>query len=711
MVRNQRSARVRPGRFRILPGALGCAAALVLSIPFPLRAACTSGGGGGSGGLTELSAFSVSQSSGEKPMSKLWENDGRWFCVMPDNSGTWLRRLDGTSWTKLLELSSSTSTQADALRDGNVTHVLLYRGSSSQLVSVQYNTQSHDYSFWSQRPSASSVNLGSSGEAGTIAIDGTGRMWAASDGSSTALVWYSDSPYSSWSGPVTVASGIKLDDICVVTKLSGGKIGVMWSDQNSKRFGFKTHTDGNSPSSWGSNEVPASQSALSVGSGMADDHINLALGADGTLYAAVKTSYDTSGYPKLACLVRHTNGQWESLHEVTQSGTRPVVVIDTDQNRLIVAYTASEGYHNLMYRTSSLTNVSFSSAQTLLGGSLNNVTSTKESVSGGPVFLAAGTSDASSVKFGSVSAPPEAPQDLVGLWEFEESGDPLLDSSDYGNDATTTGNVAHVPGVIGSALDLSGGYAHVPSDASLDICSGITLAAWIRPESLSSQYILKKAINNSQDGFELGLMSSGKVFGRFNQDTSGNTYRIQSASTYPSNGHTWMHVAVTYDGSRERIYVNGVEENNQSATFTIGTNALDLAIGADSGGSSRFTGTIDEATVYSYALSASEVAALAVPPVGTSAPEVMGDTRLHSMPNPFSSSTTFAVPASNAGEALRIYDVRGRMVRELLPAPGNDGHLVWDGRDSGGSRVAAGTYLVRLGVGKDARTGKVLFLR
>ena len=37
------------------------------------------------------------------------------------------------------------------------------------------------------------------------------------------------------------------------------------------------------------------------GAGMADDHMNVAVASDGTLYAAVKTSYDTAGYPKMAC--------------------------------------------------------------------------------------------------------------------------------------------------------------------------------------------------------------------------------------------------------------------------------------------------------------------------------------------------------------------------------------------------------------------------
>jgi len=71
-------------------------------------------------------------------------------------------------------------------------------------------------------------------------------------------------------------------------------------------------------------------------------------------------------------------------------------------------------------------------------------------------------------------------------------------------------------------------------------------------------------------------------------------------------------------------------------------------------------------------------------------------------PNPFRGSTTvrFAIPTAGRVE-LTVFDVAGRRVARVL-----DGRLdagshaaVWDGRDSGGSRVAAGVYLVRLSHG------------
>ena len=99
---------------------------------------------------------------------------------------------------------------------------------------------------------------------------------------------------------------------------------------------------------------------------------------------------------------------------------------------------------------------------------------------------------------------------------------------------------------------------------------------------------------------------------RFNQATSGDTFRINSTTTYPSNGTTWMHVAATYDGTTIRLYVNGVQEGgNLAGPASIATNNLALGIGAQPDGASKLQGAMDDVRLYNTALSASEIAALA----------------------------------------------------------------------------------------------------
>ena len=180
---------------------------------------------------------------------------------------------------------------------------------------------------WALRPQLVNVPLSGSTERATLEVDSTGRMWVAYDVSSTVEVRYSDGLYTSWSAPITVASGINSDDISAIIAMPDNSIGVLWSNQSADRFGFRIHRDIAAPGTWLAPEVPAGQSALSVGAGMADDHLNMAVASDGTLYAAVKTSYDSGGYPSIALLVRRPNGVWDNVYTVDNSGTRPVVVI------------------------------------------------------------------------------------------------------------------------------------------------------------------------------------------------------------------------------------------------------------------------------------------------------------------------------------------------------------------------------------------------
>ena len=209
-----------------------------------------------------------------------------------------------------------------------------------------------------------------------------------------------------------IATGINDDDICAVTAFDG-KIGVLWSNQNTQRFGFKYHIDGADPSIWSTDEIPASQSAINYGAGMADDHINLAVASDGTIYAAVKTSYDAAGYPRIALLVRRPAGTWDNLYEVAQNGTRGIVILNEVAGKIKVIYTSSDSGPDILYKESPTSAISFGSVNTLMtGGTYNNATSTKQSYSGDVVIMASGGSSLVGV-LGTDAAPAWLP---IGKW-------------------------------------------------------------------------------------------------------------------------------------------------------------------------------------------------------------------------------------------------------------------------------------------------------
>ena len=344
-----------------------------------------------------FTSIPVTDSTGEKPQSKLWQYAGTWWAVLPTTAvspaGTWIWRLNpDDTWSNVVQISSDTDVQADAKAVGGVTHILLH-GSSPKLVSVQYNATGNTYEPWSSRPTATSISLPNS-ETATIDIDSTGRMWLATENGANLNVYYSDAPYTSFTGPITLANNINDDDIGVVTALPNGTIGVLWSNQNTQRFGFKVHVDGQLPTTWSADEVPASGSAQNVGLGMADDHLNVAVAADGTLYAAVKTSYDTAGYPKIALLIRRPNGTWDPLYEVDQSGTRGIVLLNEQDQTVRVVYTSSEGFNDIVVKKSSMSTIAFGSRSTLITGGVNDVTSTKQNWTGRVPVMASSASTA-----------------------------------------------------------------------------------------------------------------------------------------------------------------------------------------------------------------------------------------------------------------------------------------------------------------------------
>ena len=342
---------------------------------------------------TPLTTLVTTKNTGEKPQSKVWQYNGKWYAVFPNSSGTFIWRLDGTTWTSILKISNNSTTKADCKPIGNLCHIFLWKkaDSPSQLVSVEYVASNATYKLWTTRTSTVSITLDVGTETGTIDIDGIGRMWGASDGSVDIRVRWSDPPYSVWSAPQILASGAKEDDICVVVALPvQHQIGVFWSNQNTKRFGFRTHNDGADPLSWSADENPASQSALEVGFGFSDDHMNVKIASDGTLYCASKTSYDTPGYPKLILLKRTPSGSWDNIYEVAQTGTRGIVLLNEETQKLKYIYTSLEDGGDILCKESSTTNISFSATPEVLitGGLWNNSTSSKDNFTNETVILA-----------------------------------------------------------------------------------------------------------------------------------------------------------------------------------------------------------------------------------------------------------------------------------------------------------------------------------
>jgi len=97
------------------------------------------------------------------------------------------------------------------------------------------------------------------------------------------------------------------------------------------------------------------------------------------------------------------------------------------------------------------------------------------------------------------------------------------------------------------------------------------------------------------------------------------------------------------------------------------------------------------------------------------APKPVASRLLPNVPNPFNPSTTirFDLAAGSAVD-LRVFDVRGRLVRTLAAGiPYGQGRhtLLWDGRDDSGGPVASGVYVVELATDGTRDSQRVLMLK
>ena len=102
-------------------------------------------------------------------------------------------------------------------------------------------------------------------------------------------------------------------------------------------------------------------------------------------------------------------------------------------------------------------------------------------------------------------------------------------------------------------------------------------------------------------------------------------------------------------------------------------------------------------------------------PTGVTGPGIAPGAHLGTnAPNPFNAKTTLRYSLPRPGPvALRIYDLRGRIVRTLLSEwQGAGDHAVsWDGRDDASREIPSGVYLQRLTFGGKSTSKKIAILK
>ena len=168
------------------------------------------------------------------------------------------------------------------------------------------------------------------------------------------------------------------------------------------------------------------------------------------------------------------------------------------------------------------------------------------------------------------------------------------------------------------AFDGSTSYIPFPASSNLDIGSqgsGITIEGWVNPnypESATMPIIEWDSTN--ADGLQLWTEHNHSLFANL-KDTSGNNHGIISAYEVIST-NSWQHVALTYNKTSGNavLYVNGTMVASNTLGSFVPQTTFPLNLGRrtvlETGYNDTFNGLVDELSLYSRALSQSEILAI-----------------------------------------------------------------------------------------------------
>jgi hypothetical protein len=199
----------------------------------------------------------------------------------------------------------------------------------------------------------------------------------------------------------------------------------------------------------------------------------------------------------------------------------------------------------------------------------------------------------------------------VGYWRLgDTSGTTALDQRGAANgtyvNAPTLGSAGLLPGESDKAVGLDGTNDHVrvPASSSLDLTNAITVEAWIKPAALPAAGSFASIVTKPE---AYTLQFNGPRL-ELTVIQGGDRKRLQAPSGAVVAGQAY-HVVGTFDGTTQRLYLNGVQVASAALAGSASTSSAALYMGSWSGGDEFLRGTLDEVAVYRGVLSAARVKA------------------------------------------------------------------------------------------------------
>jgi hypothetical protein len=210
-----------------------------------------------------------------------------------------------------------------------------------------------------------------------------------------------------------------------------------------------------------------------------------------------------------------------------------------------------------------------------------------------------------------LQAPPATdclppPSGLVSWW----SGDKTAGDVQGANNGVLKNGASFRRGLVGQAFRFDGidDGVRIPDSPSLSHAR-ITVDAWIY--QTGNQNMNTRIVGKDDPAvvreYSLGIVGPNNVTQGF-VNLLPSSFPIVTGTTIIQL-NTWYHIAMTHDGLKLRLYVNGIQEGVVDAVGDIVPTSAPGVIGSDPFGD-FFKGSIDEAQIFDRALTDAEILAI-----------------------------------------------------------------------------------------------------
>lgn len=147
-------------------------------------------------------------------------------------------------------------------------------------------------------------------------------------------------------------------------------------------------------------------------------------------------------------------------------------------------------------------------------------------------------------------------------------------------------------------------YIRIPDHPQLRIITNLSISIWMKHTASAGNFEDIVMKGNDTYGFQF---NSGSDHVLFHLKSSGGSWRNLSSNFIPVQDE-WFNVVGTYDGSTQRVYINGAQTNSWDWTGSISSNTDPLDFGYKvAGDNAWYNGDLDDLRIYDRVLTPAEV--------------------------------------------------------------------------------------------------------